>query len=197
MAIGFGRGSEKEALGLETIHDIQKLLQFEVDTYESFEQKILRELREIKDIEHNLKLTQRQFESIEKLAQVRKEVFEKCMIEARKRAENINLDLCQKYLDMIQHLDAQLKPMLNGVHGVLSTLVLKDTHTLYQQNKSNKEIMDRIDEQARALMANVQIISRNVFALDEDFKGILEIVQRLRAERIAMEKEARKSLGFE
>lgn len=184
MPIGFTRDTEESSKKtLKSVQDIERFLQLEIKSYQDFDKELLQELKEVEDIVHNLGIIKLQFESIEKLALQRKELFERLFAEASKGRAQINLETCSEFIRMIQTLDAQLIPMLREAMNRLNDFILKDTHTLYEKNLGNKLAMTQIDEEARHLLANLRILHTNINSLQESFGEIYKTVERLKQER--------------
>jgi hypothetical protein len=155
--IGFNANvnAKKEALTLERV---QKILQNEIVSCSQFEQTTLNELREIKDVEENLKLVIMQVNSINKLVETKQQLVKQLLEETGKISKDINIEFSKKHFEGIKHIDDELTNMLKIVEDELNRLKITETHHLYDESNASKKKMSEIDDKARKLHSEIKIM---------------------------------------
>jgi len=174
---------QKEYATLQTVDDAKQLISKEVVVCKDFEQRLLIELRELRDLEANLSVISDQMETVRKLIRAREETLATLFAEQSKMRTEVDTHQCEQYLQIIYHLDGELRPMTHRIYQELEKLRLNDTHKLYRESGTNVDRMHAIDKEVRSIAAEILQINRRVDSNDSELNMIQTELNKLNLER--------------
>ena len=188
--------SKKAKQELKTVDDLRHYLQKEVRDVKQFEQELLVELQEIKDLEHNLELVASQMEVIRKLIIEKERLVTILMKDHEKKGNDVDVEKMKETFEMVQHIDQQLMPMIHRANEELGRLTLNKSHELFSESNDAKSTMKKIDSRARDLAAELKILAHKTNSFMQSLQQIGENIQKLQLEKKAREGTKRNKVGF-
>ncbi|MGM5488076.1 MAG: hypothetical protein ACQESG_03960 [Nanobdellota archaeon] len=183
MGIGFLGRDEKTDKTLKTADDVQRFLMTEVNSYNNFEQQLHKEIDDIEKLKKNMEMVLKQFDSLRTLISRRDEVIHTLYVEFQQNAPDTAK--CKEYLSMIQTLNNEIGAMLPRIQQLLEGYLVRQTHHMYKESEANQKAMHRMDKDARHLIAETRILSRQFSAHDQDLQGINQKIQQIEQERLS------------
>lgn len=181
MAIGFGSAEKGAREELKTVDDLHRMLVSEITEIHQFQERLLREFKEVQDMEHNLKVLEVQVENIRKLSVTKEDLVKKLVGAFLSRDSDI--PQCEQYITMIGQVNARLVPLLEHGEHDIKKLILKESHDLYSAEEQNRKAMRTIDGRARELVAEVKMLARKSQSVEQDLQGIANEVEKIKRER--------------
>jgi len=184
------RETEKETNSLENLN---KFMYDEIRNVQNFESELILELKEVKHLEYNLRQLEIQMKAVEILTNKYKELSRNLYIEIDKT--EVDLNKCKEYTQMIERVKAELFPMRRKIGVEAQRLYLQETHKLYSQSETERTKMEAIDKRARAITADVTMLTDQIDGMEGQYMRIREYMDKVEASRQG--KTARKEItGF-
>jgi L-rhamnose mutarotase len=184
------RETEKETNSLENLN---KFMYDEIRNVQNFESELILELKEVKHLEYNLRQLEIQMKAVEILTNKYKELSRNLYIEIDKT--EVDLNKCKEYTQMIERVKAELFPMRRKIGVEAQRLYLQETHKLYSQSETERAKMEAIDKRARAITADVTMLTDQIDGMEGQYMRIREYMDKVEASRQG--KTARKEItGF-
>ena len=164
--LGFHNPNPEEIRQEEsTVDELMRNISKETRTTQEFESRLIKELRDVRDMENNLKNIHLQLESMQKLLKVRGEIFRKLLDEQMKGSQ-MNIGECRKYFDSINQINQELGASVNISRTELSRLIIEEASIKSMESENTREVIRNIDERARALNNEIQLIAANQSSID-------------------------------
>lgn len=192
--IGIFSGKNTKKKTLTKLKEIETLFEKEIIDVETFEQNLIQEFKEIEDLKKNLKIIIQQFKQAERLVIEKENIIKQLFIETTK-GDKINLNVCNEYINMINHLDQKTHPILYSLMSQLSRLNINKTHEIYSKSSKNKTEMKRIDTIAKELYVDVDMFISKTRTHDTRLSEISKRLDKIRNERYDR-KNTKKITGF-
>lgn len=159
--------------------DIDRLLSEDITICKQFEQALNEELKEIRDVKHNLEVIKDQMKSLRKLHDERNKILDGLKYDFLS-PQGMDIGKTEKAIRMLNRIDRELKPMLNRLHDESLRLQLDETHKLYA---SQKTIMESIDGESRKIHVELISLNDNITAGDNRLEEIKNKLMRIKQER--------------
>jgi hypothetical protein len=181
--IGFKANQERTNSDIDnSVDNIMRNLSRETVAVQEFDRRLIKELKNVKDMENNLKAITLQIDSMQKLLKTREEIFRR-LVDERNKGTKMDVSKTRELLEHINQINGQLRASLGLANTELSKLYIEEKDLMYLESESNRAIMDNISGRAKKLTTEIVIISKYHTALDETINQIYNEVQRIAAER--------------
>jgi hypothetical protein len=160
---------EKNSAETDLLDKIMASLRQDATSYEDFERKLIKELRDVKDMENNIIHIQAQIEVMKRLLNTREDIARRIIYENQKGMDDI--DHFQTLFSNFSKISSELKSDISLAMIELEKLFLTQTHTFYLENQ-NRTKMNEISDDAKKLNTELIVISRHFSSLEIELERI-------------------------
>jgi len=175
---------EKESFKvLNSLDNLDHFLKSDITSFQQFENDLTKQLKDLKDLEENMRVLAKQIITIKILANQREDLILKLLIEEEKDKKEINVVECSNIKVMIQKIDEHLLPMIETILTEVSKLFLKETRFLGKESDKNKDDMKQLDKEARVLNAEVKRISDYIKTSKSHLDRIFKFLKKIETKR--------------
>jgi hypothetical protein len=171
-------GNDQE---ISSIEALKKMISTEIRSSKDFENTLLRELKEVKDLELNMKVIEHQMENLEKLANARKDIIMKVLVEKNRTPQNTGL--LKRYIEMIDHIDIEMNPMSEKLYSEISRFIVPEIHHIASESDKNKTFVMGLDQKARNMSVKVYAIHQEHITFNKDIAEARNSIKIIEDER--------------
>jgi len=192
---GFGQessSSEKETKPSsdKTLSEIDSMMQNiskEAGTYQDFENKLVKELQTVRDMEDNLQVINNQVKNMRRLAMGGEEIIRNLMNEYNKGSKNVDINKCQALFEAIKKINQEMTSNIELARTELAKLFVTQRHQLYAESEENKRMMTIISEDAKRLITEIVIISNNHNGHSQTLEELYNHLMQIREQKSRQE----------
>jgi len=181
---GFNIDNKDAEKGFASLEDLHVFMHNEIRSVREFESELILELKEVKNLEYNLRQLEVQMKAVDSLMKKYKELSRSLYIEIDKT--EVDLNKCKEYVGMIEHVKAELIPMRRKISIEAQRLYIQETHKMYSQSESERIKMEEIDKRARAITAEMSMLGNQIDGMEAQYGSIREYMSKIELSRLNM-----------
>ena len=184
---------KKEESQEQLAEHIEEDLKKDLKLCEKFKAFLRKELKTLDDLETHLLALAEQADSVKKLMEKRKELMKKLFIELNKKSSDLNIEFCEKYLEILRNLDGHLGNLIQTSLTELKKFVIHDAHDLYAASEDNRIRMNELSEWSKELSAELNLFYAEFNSSIQQINEIYPHLESIKDERAEKEKT---KIGF-
>lgn len=192
--IGFTNQAQQARQQEDEVKSALDEMHKESHIYKQLESRLRLELNEVKHIEHNIHILEKQLSSVEKIMKKRDKLVSAMLHLVTQSPQSIDEGKGEKYLQHINELNSRIYSLLTNVHNGATRHVLDDTHKIVAEEKDRLPQMQQLSVRASEVVSRTKMLHAQLRSFDNEIKDAGAIIDRLARER--RYKEPTKVSGF-
>jgi len=193
MSFGFNsKSTSKQGVSFERFCEE---VRNEVAMCASLEQQLSIEIQEVHEAEKHLKTLQNATNALMTLYHHRVDAHTHLSGEISKRSE-ANIELCEKYARIIQHLDQQIANTFSRLSNELSRITANELQPIFVKHEKYRGLLTEISNTARRLIAQVNSMQVHLKTQNPETQQFFSQIEHIKHERQTREHNNFTGLGF-